>query len=288
MTKDRPRETGKSPKRAAVPQGGKVESLVRAHGLPSLLGVPDEAWADRDPADSPHILQPWSYSSAELEAIRRAVPKSVAKHDAELLLAEASAAAQMFVGHMQVRASSKPNPRDEIERLKAKVEELRDAINDLSSQTKKHLLEYLRPVQAPGEKPFVADSLRYSLDRFVHENRDALEHPPKTHRGGPRTKAHVQWLVVVLWSAFTRANGYNERAHGFPAFRTACCGPLYSKGLEHRSDEAWETVLTNGKAALAVRKPRVKGYKGRAERLGLSDSPESSQVNQGDSKKPRF
>ena len=100
----------------------------------------------RDPPEdsdvSPALVPThWSYSSDDLEAIRRAVPKSVTEHDAELLLAQVSATAQMFVRHMQLRPGTKPNPRNEIKRLKAKVEELRDAINGLRSQARKHLRE---------------------------------------------------------------------------------------------------------------------------------------------------
>jgi hypothetical protein len=261
MTKDRSREGGESPKRAAVPGSGQVESEARAGGFPSPLDVPDEASADDK---DPDISRPWSYSSDDLEAIRRAVPKTATEHDA-WLLADASATARMFVRHMRLRSSSKPNPRDEIKRLKNAVEELREAIDGLSSQAQKHLRDNLRPVRAPGEKPFAASSLCYALDRFSHENRDALERPPEIRRGGPATKGHVQWLVFRLWLAFTHANGGNQRARGFPAFRKACCDPLQPFGLAPLSDEAWESVLTKAKAhAREERNHLVKGAKGRA------------------------
>jgi hypothetical protein len=264
MTKDVRRAVSKRAKKAVR----RRRKTVRARKLASPLDIPEEAYVRDEPADQPDSLQGWSYSCAELEAIQRAIPKALSEQNRGVLLTEASAVAQQYVTHTQLRAASKPNPRNEIECLKAAVIELLDSIDGIGSEAKKYLRDNLRPVQASGEKPFAATSLRYAAERFLHENRDALEHPPRIPRGGPRTKSEEQWIILSLWLAFARANCGKECSRGFPAFRNACCRPLQRFGLLYRSDEVWESILTKAKAnAAAAHKPRAKGYKGWAERL---------------------
>jgi hypothetical protein len=179
----------------------------------------------------------WPYFPTEVEIIKSTLPANNRSDAIETIVR----AAQFYVRAQTRRSRTTSNPHREIERLRAGIEELFDALNGLSPQARNYLRSKMRPAHLPGDAPFTAESLRNAIDKFDHENRLALDVLPAKIRGGPKERTHEKRLYNALKQAFLGAHG-GKAIRGWPKFLTACTLPLNEFGLPVRSDKAWQDV----------------------------------------------
>lgn len=198
---------------------------------------PARAWDELH--NSPAVHMPWPYSNAEADGIRAVLPDGFRDGAFETVVL----AARKYVHAQTLIRPGKPNPRREIERLRSALVRLCDAVMGLTPEAHEYLLAKSRPAHRAGQQPFTAMSLRLAIDKFDHENRWALDHPPRPERGGPAARNHEAWLVWRLQGAFSVAHGGKRPKRGWPEFLKLCIAPLQDFGLPMRSDKAWQDVL---------------------------------------------
>jgi hypothetical protein len=230
---------------------------------------PFAAWPEALSSPVAHI--PWPYTESEALLIKSGLPEEYRDRALEQVVL----AARLWVRSKRMQLPDPPNPRREIEKLRAALDQLTVALRDLSPEAIAHLriksrqgryyrsavswdlphLRYLSQSQlnellANSHPPtFGVSDLKLAIDRFEHENRRGLEDLPEVKRGGPRARPEEKKLLDRLRATFSAAHGGKRRRRGLPShihrwpdFMHLCVDPLDDFGLMPRDDKSWEVV----------------------------------------------
>jgi hypothetical protein len=166
----------------------------------------------------------WPYTKGEIEHIRELLSKN--QRRATLRVVEA---AKLYALRSEFfPTNKKPNPRREIENLRAAIIELRKALSAVSQDAERHLqARYCQG--AAHESPMHCKDLWTAIIRFAVENRNGLSEPAAVARAGAPAKSFERSLMENFREAFDISRDAGGSTRGWPGFLAACAEPLQKR-----------------------------------------------------------
>ncbi len=145
----------------------------------------------------PNVGWPWPYFDDELTAIRTALRK-VPNAEAALKAIVAEARRFLHPAAATERATHiRPNPRTQVQRLAAAVQEIKDALEALDIEAREHL--HLS-ASLPDERP---DTFQTAV--YAFEYNAGLTNPPEVNVMGRKPTAHISALQLRIQKIIDRS-----------------------------------------------------------------------------------
>ncbi len=138
-------------------------------------------------------------------------------------------------------SSKKPNPANELAKLKRAFDALREAVQNTGAEARSHLENHMRP--SPHAPDFTIGELEKSLWAFGYANQDGFKGLPHVRNDGRRAKKHITEFLDALKRLHDQGNE-GGNATPFKAFRTACVEPLIKYGIRLPSEGGRDDITS--------------------------------------------